>query len=199
MDALMYFQITLITEWFLTHTSQENGCSTKWMRWCLLKEPLWLYDFLQILQANCRLPPWMHWCVLRWHRRLNDLLHTSQEYGRSTLCTDSCSVTVFFGGKENGTVISINVNRKINCLKEMCKLYELLYNKKRVFFTKYQYTSGARGSVVGWGTMLQAGRSRVRVPMRWIFFNLPNSSSRTMALGSTQPLTEMSTRKIPGG
>jgi hypothetical protein len=31
--------------------------------------------------------------------------------------------------------------------------------------------SVARGSVVGWGTMLQAGRSRVRVPMRWIFFN----------------------------
>jgi hypothetical protein len=26
-------------------------------------------------------------------------------------------------------------------------------------------------SVVGWGTMLQAGRSRVRVPMRWIFFS----------------------------
>jgi hypothetical protein len=48
-------------------------------------------------------------------------------------------------------------------------------------------------------TMLQAGRSRVRVPMRWIFFNLPNSTSRTMALGSTQPLTEMSTRNLPGG
>jgi hypothetical protein len=28
---------------------------------------------------------------------------------------------------------------------------------------------GARSSGVGWGTMLQAGRSRVRVPMRWIF------------------------------
>jgi hypothetical protein len=27
----------------------------------------------------------------------------------------------------------------------------------------------------------------------------PNSSSRTMALGSTQPLTEMSTSNIPGG
>jgi hypothetical protein len=26
-----------------------------------------------------------------------------------------------------------------------------------------------RGSVVGWGTMLQAGRSRVRFQMRWIF------------------------------
>jgi hypothetical protein len=58
---------------------------------------------------------------------------------------------------------------------------------------------GARGSIVGRGTMLQAGRLRVRVPMRWSFFNLPNPSSRTMALGSTQPLTEMSTRNLPGG
>jgi hypothetical protein len=29
-------------------------------------------------------------------------------------------------------------------------------------------------------------------------FNLPNPSSSTMALGSTQPLTEMSTRNLPG-
>jgi hypothetical protein len=35
--------------------------------------------------------------------------------------------------------------------------------------------------------------------MRWIFFNLPNPSSRTVALGSTQPLTEISTRNLPGG
>jgi hypothetical protein len=31
------------------------------------------------------------------------------------------------------------------------------------------------------------------------FFNWPNLSSRTMTLGSTQPLTEMSTRNLPGG
>jgi hypothetical protein len=31
------------------------------------------------------------------------------------------------------------------------------------------------------------------------FFNLPNPSSRTVALGSTQPLTEMNTRNLPGG
>jgi hypothetical protein len=31
------------------------------------------------------------------------------------------------------------------------------------------------------------------------FFNLPKHSSRTMALGSTQLLTEMSTRYLPGG
>jgi hypothetical protein len=31
---------------------------------------------------------------------------------------------------------------------------------------------GPRGSVVGWGTMLQAGRSRVRFPMRSLFFSI---------------------------
>jgi hypothetical protein len=45
--------------------------------------------------------------------------------------------------------------------------------------------------------MLQAGRSLDRIPMRLLdFFQLPNPSSRTMALGSTQPLKEMSTRNI---
>jgi hypothetical protein len=47
--------------------------------------------------------------------------------------------------------------------------------------------------------MLQAGRLRDRIPDEVDFFNLPKPSSRTMALGSTQPLTEMSTRNIPGG
>jgi hypothetical protein len=47
--------------------------------------------------------------------------------------------------------------------------------------------------------MLQAGRSPVRVLDEANFFNLPNSSSCTIALGSTQPLTEMSTRNLPGG
>jgi hypothetical protein len=44
--------------------------------------------------------------------------------------------------------------------------------------------------------MLQAGRSRGHVPMRWVFSNSPNPSDRIMALGSTQPLTEMSTRNL---
>jgi hypothetical protein len=49
-------------------------------------------------------------------------------------------------------------------------------------------------------TMLQAGRSPVLVRLRVMdFFNWPNPFSRTMALGSTQPLTEMSTRNLPGG
>jgi hypothetical protein len=45
--------------------------------------------------------------------------------------------------------------------------------------------------------MLQAKRLRDRIPMVSLdFFNWPDPSSRTMALGSTQTLTEMSTRNI---
>jgi hypothetical protein len=48
--------------------------------------------------------------------------------------------------------------------------------------------------------MLQAGRWRGSIPDDVIvFFNLLNPSSRTMALVSTQPLTEMSTWNLPGG
>jgi hypothetical protein len=48
-------------------------------------------------------------------------------------------------------------------------------------------------------TMLQDGRSRVRFPIRSFFFNWRNSSSRTMALGSARPRTEMNTRTLSGG
>jgi hypothetical protein len=47
--------------------------------------------------------------------------------------------------------------------------------------------------------MLQTGRSPVRIPDEVYFFDSPNPSSRTVALGSTQPLTEASTRNLPGG
>jgi hypothetical protein len=47
--------------------------------------------------------------------------------------------------------------------------------------------------------MLQDGRSPVRVPDEVDFFNLPNPSGRTIVLGLTQPLTELSTRNLPSG
>jgi hypothetical protein len=57
----------------------------------------------------------------------------------------------------------------------------------------------ARGSVVGWGTATSR-KVAGSIPDEAIgFFNWPNPSSRTMALVSTQPLTEMSTRNLPGG
>jgi hypothetical protein len=84
--------------------------------------------------------------------------------------------------------------------------YTVLYPRCCVFSTKWtEYVIiyrnfGARSSVVGWGTMLQDGSARVRFPMRSLaFYNLPNSSSHTMALGTTQTLTKMITRNLPGG
>jgi hypothetical protein len=48
--------------------------------------------------------------------------------------------------------------------------------------------------------VLQAGRTRVRVPMKSLkCFNLPNPSMHIAALGLTQPLTETSTRTIALG
>jgi hypothetical protein len=47
--------------------------------------------------------------------------------------------------------------------------------------------------------MLQTGRSPVRVRDEVDCFNLPHTSSRTMALGSTRPLTEISTTNLPRG
>jgi hypothetical protein len=57
--------------------------------------------------------------------------------------------------------------------------------------------SGARGGAVGLGTTLQARKVAGSIPDGIIgIFHLRNPSGRTMALGLTQPLTEMSTRNI---
>jgi hypothetical protein len=48
--------------------------------------------------------------------------------------------------------------------------------------------------------MLPAGKVAVSVPEEVIgFFDSPNPSNHTMALASTQPLTEISTRNLPEG
>jgi hypothetical protein len=57
------------------------------------------------------------------------------------------------------------------------------YNNWKAGYGKLQ------GSVVGWGTQAVAGSSP-----GW-----PNSSSCNMVMESSQPLTKMSTRNLPGG
>jgi hypothetical protein len=58
---------------------------------------------------------------------------------------------------------------------------------------------GARGSAVGRGVMLQVGRPQIQFSMSLDIFHWFNPSSRIMALGSNQPLIEMSTMNLPGG
>jgi hypothetical protein len=73
---------------------------------------------------------------------------------------------------------------------------ELVVNAKWVnkcYHTEYMV---AHGNIDGWGAMLQARRSWVWVPMwSWNFVNWLNPSGCSMALGFTQPLKEMTTRR----
>jgi hypothetical protein len=61
--------------------------------------------------------------------------------------------------------------------------------------------TGARRRVVGWDAILQGWRLRVWVPMWSLDFFPPIYlilSTALWALVSTQPVTEMSTRILPG-
>jgi hypothetical protein len=95
-----------------------------------------------------------------------------------------------------------SVSRRNTAVNESCRLTHvsnIVAGTRYILFGLYLTGCGARGSVVGWGSMLQGGRSPVRIPDEVDIFNLPNPCSRTMARGSTQPLTKMSIRNLPGG
>jgi hypothetical protein len=58
----------------------------------------------------------------------------------------------------------------------------------------------ARGSAVVLRHYVTSRKVESSIPDEVIgFFNRPNISGHTMTLRSTQPLTEMSTRNLPGG
>ena len=52
---------------------------------------------------------------------------------------------------------------------------------------------------VGWGTALQARRSRIQFPMVSVIFHWHNTSCHSLVLGLTQPQTEISTRNFSLG
>jgi hypothetical protein len=56
-----------------------------------------------------------------------------------------------------------------------------------------------RGSVVGWGTMLQAVRSRVRVPMRWNFSSFQPHYGPGVDLGSNRNEYQEPSWEVKGG
>jgi hypothetical protein len=72
------------------------------------------------------------------------------------------------------------------------KFLFLLRLNLRVFNTTTLICEAPGGSVV-WGTALQAGRTRIRFPIVTVWHN---PSGRTLALGSTEPLTEMISRNV---
>jgi hypothetical protein len=75
-----------------------------------------------------------------------------------------------------------------------CQLLALCSYQKEIW--TFVYRDVARGGAVGWGTGLQAGSIPDGVTG---IFHWHILSGRTMALGLTRPLTEMSPRNIPLG
>jgi hypothetical protein len=55
--------------------------------------------------------------------------------------------------------LQIDTNKIVTHARHQSKIYGQL-----------SFSVGARGSIVGWGIMLQAGRSRVQVPIKCFFF-----------------------------
>jgi hypothetical protein len=68
-------------------------------------------------------------------------------------------------------------------------IFVLMYHRHKILHLNYRlkYFDTCRSSLFNFVSYLQE------------FFNRPNPSSRTTAPGSTQPLTKMSTRNLPGG
>ena len=79
------------------------------------------------------------------------------------------------------------------------KNIELIFLKTFLILPLYTIY-GARDGSVCWGNALQAGRTQVQFPMASLeFFVAINFWPHCVALGSIQPLREMSTRNISEG
>jgi hypothetical protein len=126
----------------------------------------------------CRLGPIR--CIVRtdWHWKPPFKVNTC----RPSLCCSAPFYNLLLNFKPTGGVRNL-------CNTNTC-------TTTYVFVLTFTY--GTRGDAVGWGTALQAGRSRVRFPMvsLRLFTDTILPTALSMALGSTQRLTEMSTRNI---
>jgi hypothetical protein len=80
-------------------------------------------------------------------------------------CPNNIAYSICYGNKRGSSLCDVDRFVTIR------KLLQYILNMLMILICLYEI-QGARGSVVGWGTMLQAGRSRVRISMRSLDFSI---------------------------
>ena len=154
---------------FSAHHQELNDCSGS----------LWFYLRIVVIVVLCS-----------WSGRQHDYHYdTKLKLEAATAIIE----LLMMGEKTPETCWAVN-KRQDNKLKNCC-IRLVIYLNVKIRCQKLN----RRGHSYGSGTALQAGKWRVRFPMVSLeFFHLHNPSGCPMALGSTQTLTEMSTRNISG-
>jgi hypothetical protein len=84
-------------------------------------------------------------------------------------------MSVYFDTQSNYTIVDVDAKSVVLETSSYCQWYLCQPHvgtsapaaaSIAALYSSYSSCSGARSSIVGWGTMLQARRSRVRFPMR---------------------------------
>jgi hypothetical protein len=127
--------------------------------------------------AYCTCPGWSWWWRIWW----NDDWQGKPKYSEKTCLSSTFPTTNptwpdpgsnpgLRGGKPATNRFSYGAAVRFVVKMELVKVLSLgiLHEVSLLTIPRFPRL-GARGSVVGWTTMLQAGRSPVRVPMSWIF------------------------------
>jgi hypothetical protein len=104
-------------------------------------------------------------------------------------------------------LLLLSRTRSVYCELQLCKGSQDTFTSRiKIHSLRFKARGGTGFSEPkkapghNWLKYHTSGKVEGSIPdqVNW-FFNLPNPSGRTMALGSTQPLTQTSTRNLPGG
>jgi hypothetical protein len=128
------------------------------------------------------------------------------------VCTDCFNTAELYILRIQRIYVPQDIRVSYPWTNNLCNGDEVCFLRSRKWFLK-QYLLSSFGSSSlhwncsqlgtryrsGWGAMLQAGRSRVRGPMRWInFFGLPNPSSRTRPWASNRNKYQKQKNNVTG-
>jgi hypothetical protein len=131
------------------------------------------WSWLKLNGVKCGEEKWsvVKWSVVKW-----------SEVKGGTLCWGSEGYIAAVKWNEGQALLIWQCNSSWQFVFHYCSC--LVYNRLNCLLIAVFITYSSNCSIDGWGATLQAGRSRVRLPIgSLIVFSAPNTSSRTMSPG----------------